>query len=299
MIAIKSACSVYVNWLNDLTGNWATWEPGAAVAVGDVGRFNEDFRFLHDQNLGDFNVRFSCSEERRVGSRLYVTGGDFHVGGLASAGLVSSIPRAGQLDSSVRITAVKQHACILQLQDPSESSVLDVRNVLVQIADLVQTRRWEIDLVAVMGRLRVRRGFAAISQGAGQSMEFGVAGEVPLADILHAGHAELHLAHNRGSSGFLLYEFSNRQTPVFLPPIRIKRSIWGRLLPWRREGSLLIAPDGRRFDPRHSRPAWLATLHSPDCTILTIRRSPRLNCPTSPSRTCSRKLLPLLIRLHL
>ena len=57
------------------------------------------------------------------------------------------------------------------------------------------------------------------------------------------------MSRSRSVTGFLLYEFGKHDTPGFSPPIRVKQSWWGRLLPWRTDGSWLIDPNGRRYNP--------------------------------------------------
>lgn len=246
----KSACWSYVTWYHKLSGNWATWEPGEFLAAGDVGRFDSDRRFHHSENLADYHITFSVSAERPATPRLYVTGDDFRVEARAAEKLAPGLSALGHAGAGLRIVARKEHACVLQLQGVTESHILAKRDVLVQIAKLLSQRRWAIDSAVVVGRLRVSRGLAAISLGAGQSMELNVSGEVRLAQGLEIGHAELVLAHRRSTTGFLLYEFEADETPVFLPPIRIKRSLWARLLPWRTDGRWIIDPDGRRHDPQ-------------------------------------------------
>ena len=92
---------------------------------------------------------------------------------------------------------------------------------------------------------QARRGFVAISQGSGQSVELKAIGDVRLTEVLEA---ELLLASERNMTDFLLYEFGSRETPFFFPPIRVKQSLWDRLLPWRPEGPWLIDPTGGRHD---------------------------------------------------
>jgi hypothetical protein len=245
----KSACWSYVTWCKDASGNWATWEPGEIVNVGDVGRFDEDRRFRHYQTLADYGVPFATSEETPVGSRRYLNNNDFRVEARAAENLAPGFSVLGDLSSGARFTARREHACVLQMEDVTESSLLGAREVLVQIAELVRIGEWELDSALVVRRLRAGRGFAAISQGTGQSIEFKSAGSLRLPLAVEIGHAEMLLAHDRSDTGFLLYEFSGRETPVFMPPVRVKRRLWARLLPWRAVGPWLIDPDGRRHDP--------------------------------------------------
>ena len=268
----KSPCWSYVTWYNACSsGNWATWEPGSVVNPGDVGRFNKDRRFLPWGTLNDYKVRFTPSKEMPVAPRLYATGSEFRVLTKAAGRAAPSFAGLGRLDAGVRITAKRKHACLLQLRKATESRIIDTKALLEQIATLLRSGAWDLDLVVVAGRVRARRGFAAISQGAGQSLELKASGDVRLAEVLEGGGAELLLASDRSTTDFLLYEFGRRETPCFYPPIRVKQSLWDRLLPWRPDGPWLIdsaggchdasklptdlsglVPEARRYNPQYS-----------------------------------------------
>jgi hypothetical protein len=55
----RSACWSYVTWHHRCSSSdWATWEPGEVVDLGDVGRFNADRRFLLElKAIGDPGLR--------------------------------------------------------------------------------------------------------------------------------------------------------------------------------------------------------------------------------------------------
>jgi excisionase family DNA binding protein len=248
----KSACWSYVTWYNKCSGgNWATWEPGDVVSPGDVGRFDKERRFCHWETLGHYNVSYTVSEEMPVASHLYATGKAFRVETKVAEQSAVGFVGLGRLDAGVRITAEREHACLLQLREATESRITETRSLLNQIATLLRDGKWDLDLVVVTRRVRARNGFAAISQGAGQSVELKAIGEVRLAEVLEVGDSELLLASDRSTSGFLLYEFGTRETPVFFPPIRVRHDLWDRLLPWRSEGPWLIDPAGGRHDSRN------------------------------------------------
>jgi repressor LexA len=269
----KSACWAYVTWYNEASsGNWATWEPGELVNPGDVGRFDENRRFQHCDTLASYKINFMVSKEHPIAPRLYATGKTFRVVTKAAGQAAAGFTSLGGLDAGVKFTAEREHSCLLQLQEATESHILTkTHDLLQQIAALVRSGEWDLDLAVVVRRVRAKRGFAAISQGAGQSVELKATGDVNLAEDFSIGGAELLLASDMATTGFMFYEFGNRTTPVFYPPIRVRQSLWDRLLPWRREGPWLIDPAGgrhqvsslmvdlsgflpqdRRYDPRRS-----------------------------------------------
>jgi hypothetical protein len=165
----KSACWSYVTWYNECSsGNWATWEPGEFVSPGDVGRFDENLRFRHYDTLSNYKISFSVSRELPITPRLYATGKTLRVVTKAAGQSAAGFTSLGGLDAGVKFTAEREHACILQLQEATESYILTKTHDLLQrIAALVCSEDWDLDLVVVVRRIRARRGFAAISRGAG------------------------------------------------------------------------------------------------------------------------------------
>jgi repressor LexA len=270
----RSACWSYVTWHHRCSSSdWATWEPGEVVDLGDVGRFNAERRFLHYENLRrDYGVSFRVSKPLPVAPRHYRTDKYFRV----ETKLAES---SGALNADVRVLAKRKHACILELSGATETRVTNTNAVMRQIAALVRVGGWDLDLVAVVGRIQAGRGFAAISQAAGQALELKAIGDPGLREILAAEGpgkildigAELLLASGWRATGYLIYEFGRRETPVFTHTIRVKQSLWSRLLPrygqepWlidpasgRGNLDTLLAslahlpPEARRYDPQRS-----------------------------------------------
>lgn len=68
-----------------------------------------------------------------------------------------------------------------------------------------------------------------------------------LAGVADLGHVGLTLAAGPSRAHFLCYDFGPGSTPVFSSAIRVRRSLWDRLLPWRHDGPVLIGPDGRIY----------------------------------------------------
>jgi excisionase family DNA binding protein len=234
-----------VTWYHECSGgNWATWEPGEVVSPGDVGRFDKERRFHHWATLKDYGVSFTVSKEAPIAPRYYASGKAFRVNAIARE---QSGPGLSKIEAGVKLTAEREHACLLQLRDATESHINETAGILGQVRELLCSGKWDIDLVVVEKKIRAKSGFAAISQGAGQSLDIGTKGNLGLAEDREVVDAEIFLASGRNVTGFLLFEFRTRETPIFFPPIRIKHSLWGRLLPWRAEGPWLIDPAGLRY----------------------------------------------------
>src|ERR1700691_1960794 len=88
----RSACWSYVTWYNKVSsGDWATWEPGSPVSLGDVGKFDRRRRFRKWKNLNDLGICFDVSEEIPRGARFYVGEKDFNAG----SSLTAKTPVAG------------------------------------------------------------------------------------------------------------------------------------------------------------------------------------------------------------
>jgi repressor LexA len=248
----RSACWSYVTWYNKCSGgNWATWAPGEVVSPGDVGRFDDDRRFRRFGQLADYGISFAASEEQAVESCLYGSSRAFRIKTRPAGRKPSRPASADGLDGSVRVTATQEHACLLQLRDATQSRILHRKDLLSQIAALVRSGDWDLDLVVVTGRVQVGRGFAAIAQDAGESVEFRSPSDVRLTRELGTGRAALSLVPARATAGFMVYQFAESATPVFFPPVRVKHSLWNRLLPWRAGGPWLTDPAGTRHDAGH------------------------------------------------
>jgi repressor LexA len=259
----RSACWSYVTWHHRCSGDWATWAPGAAVDVGDVGRFDADRRFLHHENLRrDYDFSFSTSGENPATPRRYVIDEHFRV-------------ETGTLHADMAVVSEQRHACILELNGVTETRIEGTHAVMRRIADLVRAGAWELDLVVVLARIQARQGFAAISRAKGQTLRLTVTGdagprESATADgpgRIPASGGQLSVA---SALGYLVYEFGRPATPAFTSAIRVKQSLWSRLLPRQDQEPWAVDPGGRkgldkllgdlshlppqarRYDPQHS-----------------------------------------------
>ncbi len=224
---------------------------------GTVGFFDRERRFTHYRTLADCGIvpKIAAAEwpER---SRLVWSDGDVHLNFKASGQSPAGFDALGALDAGLRVTANREHACVLHMRDLSEAWIKDVDAVLRQIKGLLLRGEWEVDSVVVARRLEAREGFAAVSLGSGQSFEVKADGDASNAGTADFGRAGFLLASGRASGSFLFYDFGSGSTPVFSSAIRVRRDLWGRLLPWRRDCGVLIGPDGRAY---HGLPEDLAS----------------------------------------
>jgi len=218
------------------------------VQPGTVGFFDRERRFTHYRTLGDCGIMPKIAAAEWPGrSRLVWSDGDVHLNFKASGQSPAGFDALGALDAGLRVTANREHACVLHMRDLSEAWIKDVDAVLRQIKELLLRGEWEVDSVVVARRLEAREGFAAVSLGSGQSFEVRADGDAGNAGAADFGRAGFLLASGRASGSFLFYDFGPGSTPVFSSAIRVRRDLWGRLLPWRRDGDTLIGPDGRPY----------------------------------------------------
>ena len=262
----RSACWSYVTWYNkESSGNWATWVPGEAVEPGNVGRFDEQMRFWRTKTLAAVRV----ASARRPGAQTLWSGGDIRFTAEADGRSALALGALGDLGGGLKITASRAHACFLHMGELRESWIANEDEVLARVAN--DLKNWEIDSVIVGRRLEARRGFAAISRSAGASFDASAAGGVAA-----IGAAEFSLQAGRSRGGFHFYEFGPGSIPVFSRAHRVKRSLWGRLLPWRHDGPSLIGPDGRRYEGPGPSPSALSGLppearqYDPERSAMTL-----------------------------
>jgi hypothetical protein len=190
------------------------------------------------------------SHEKSIGARFYRSKSGTRLDPKVSGKSAAGFDVLGKADAGVRITAETSHACVLHMLGATEKSITNREQVMNEVLALIGQGKWSIDYQIVMSRVRARRGFAAISMGAGQSLELKAAGHLQaIIAALDLGGAEFVLASSHATTDFLLYKFSERETPTFGLPVRVRANLWDRLLPWRTVGEFLIGPDGRRYPP--------------------------------------------------
>lgn len=253
----RSACWTYVTWYNDLSsGDWATWLPGRKVDPGSVGSFNGDRRFDHYETLEELGITCASYSEEIPGEEgFYSTAGGFTFEPKIAGSAVPGFAALGELDAGVKLTAKTAHACLLQLVNPTVKKVINQRQVQEAVLAQAKSGLWTIDSEIVMSRTRCSTGFAAISQAGGQSLELKAAAKLPaVINDQNLGGLELRLASSRATTDFLLHVFGPASTPVFGGVVRLKHSLWDKLLPWRSEGGYLVDPNGKRFRPRNLPP---------------------------------------------
>jgi hypothetical protein len=244
----ESVCRTYVTWYNKLTSNWATWEPGEVVQPGAVGCFDREQRFTHYRTLADYRIAAEvATAESPVRNRLVYSDDDVHLDLKASGRSPAGFEALGTLDAGLKVTADREHACMLHMRDISEARIRNVDAVLQQIKDRLLRGEWEVDSVVVVRRLEVGQGFAAISSGSGLSFEAKADGDARLMGVADLGHAGFQLAPGRDRGSFLFYNFGPGSTPAFSSAIRVRRDLWDRLLPGRRDRGVLVGPDGRAY----------------------------------------------------
>jgi len=237
----------YVTWYYELTGNWATWEPGNRVEPGTVGSFDSRRRFNHYRTLAAYHIVPEIATANLPGSRLAWSDGEIHLDFKASGESAAGFEALGALDAGVKVTANREHGCILHMRGLSEAWITNIDEVLTQIKALFLSGQWEIDSVVVVRRLEARQGFAAVSIVSGRSFEAKASADARLMGAADLGSAGFLLAPGRAGGNFLFYDFGPGSTPVFSSTIRIRRDLWDRLLPWRRDRGALIGPDGRTY----------------------------------------------------
>jgi hypothetical protein len=175
--------------------------------------------------------------------------GGFEFQPKAAASVAPGFAALGEADAGVRLTANAEHACLIQMLNPTVRQIENQRPVKEAVLARVRAGSWSLDLHVVIRRTRCSRGFAAVSRVGRQSVEFKTGAKLPavITDENLPG-LELGLASGRSSSGFMITPFIENSTPAF-GVVGVKRTLWHKLLPWRSEGGYLIDPNGKRFLP--------------------------------------------------
>ena len=248
----RSACWTYVTWYHDLsTTEWATWLPGKPIQPGSIGAFNRERCFDHYETLQDLGITCArLSSETPVPPVFYSTMGGFEFEPKAAASVAPGFFELGRADAGVKLTANAEHACLIQMLNPTVRRIKNQRQVKEAVLAQVRDSLWSLDKHVVMNRTRCTSGFAAVSRAGRQSLEFKTSAQLPaVVTDQSLPFLDLGLVSGRSSSGFLLSPFIETSTPAFGGVVRVKRDLWHRLLPWRSDGWYLVDPYGKRFLP--------------------------------------------------
>lgn len=241
-----------MTWYHDLsTTDWATWLPGTPIEPGSVGVFNRERCFDHDETLEEHGITCArLSSETPVQPIFYSTMGGFEFEPKAAASVAPGFGTLGEANLGVKLTANAEHACLIQMLNPTVRRIENQRQVQEAVLAQMRDGLWRVDLQVVMRRTRCTSGFAAVSRAGKQSVEFKTGAKLPAVitdqDLPDLG---LGLASGWSSSGFLVSPFTETSTPAFGGVVRVKRELWHKLLPWRSEGWYLVDPRGKRFLP--------------------------------------------------
>ena len=246
-----------MTWYHELsTSDWATWLPGAPIQPGSVGVFNKERCFDHNETLEHYGITCArLSSETPVQPFFYSTMGGFEFEPKAAASASVGFAALGEAEAGVKLTANAEHACLIQLLNPTVRQIENQRQVKEAVLAQVKAGQCPLDLHVVMRRTRCTRGFAAVSRAWKTSVEFKTGARLPaVVTDQNLPGLELGLASGRSSSGFFVSPFAENSTPAFGGVVRVKRDLWAKLVPWRSEGAYLVDPNGKRFLPRNPPP---------------------------------------------
>ncbi len=116
-----------MTWYNELTGNWATWEPGDLVRPGTVGFLDRQRRFTHYKTLAGYGIVPEIATAEWLGrTRLVWSDGDVHLNLKASGQPSAGFEVLGDLDAGLKVTANREHACVLHMRDLHEAWIEDM-----------------------------------------------------------------------------------------------------------------------------------------------------------------------------
>lgn len=243
----KSPSWSYVNWYNELTGDWATWEPGRRVEPGAVGSFDGHLRFNSYRTLHDYGIVPRVAVTNLPESTLVKSNSERHFDFKASGESSAGVAPGSNLAAKTEVATNREYAFIMYMRERNEAWIKNIEDVLLRVKDLLLKGYWEPDTVIVVRRTEAQQGFAAVSRGSEQSFKAKVDADVRVLSVADLASAGVELAPGVSHEDFLAYDFGPGSTPVMSRLIRVKKDRWSKLLPWRDSAGTLIAPDGRVY----------------------------------------------------
>lgn len=214
---------------------------------GYVGRFGRDGCFSPSGTLEDYKIHFEKAERKRFGAVLLSSGEDVTVKGKISGRLSAAFAFLGKAEAGLKFTAKRQYACVLHMRGISEGWIVDPDRAFEAVRRALLERKWPVDRVVVVRRYKVEQGFAAIFHKAGQSFEVKAAAGLNVVDLADLEGIDFDFDATHQQGGVQFYEFVSGATPTFSGALRVRRDLWDKLLPWRRDRGVLIGPDGSRY----------------------------------------------------
>jgi hypothetical protein len=255
-----------VTWYHDLsTKDWATWLPGDAIKAGSVGSFNAERCFEHRETLEGHGISIAqYSGDIPLDPIFCWTAGGFEFEPAAASKVAPGFGLLGEVGGRLKFTAKTEHACLLQMLNPTEKRIKNQQQVKEAVLARLISGDWNIDDHIVMRRTRCTSGFALISKARGKGVELTTTADLPavIGDQDLPG-LDLRLAPGWSNADFLLRHFGQNSTPTFGDVSRVKRDLWDKLLPWSHREASLIDPNGKRFLPRQL-PPGLTGYAAPD-----------------------------------
>ncbi|MFZ4159886.1 hypothetical protein ACOZDE_15840 [Streptomyces griseoincarnatus] len=234
-------CSSYVTWIYNETSNWATWEPGDRVDLGDIGYFDRSLKFTKaDTSANLLNTPPHVIQVQKIGSRIHYSSRYFSVSTNASVGT----PGAA---AEVTFTLKRGEGHVLQTRQgvcegvDNEASMLDAAKSAIATAD------WCLAWVLVCERKKVDGGFAAACKGKGTSFTMQASAPVPQGSIADVGFG-LGVVKSDGQVNH--WGFTQGSTPVFDRVWRVRPDMIDRLYG---DNSEWISADRLYYRPGHSR----------------------------------------------
>lgn len=237
----------YVKWYNERTGHWATWVPGKRVEPGAVGSFDRQLRFNSYRTLAKFGITPRISSTSLSGNMLAQSNSERHFDFKASGESSPGLAAGSSIDARTKVATSHEYDLILHMRERNEAWISNIEDVLLRVQGLLLAGIWTPDMVLVVRRTEARQGFAAISLGSGKTVKAKIDADARILSAVDLASAGVELSPGASHGDFLTYDFGPGSTPVISELVRVKKTLWDLLLPWRHSGGTLIAPDGRVY----------------------------------------------------
>ncbi|MBT2367135.1 hypothetical protein J7E88_17930 [Streptomyces sp. ISL-10] len=221
-VAVAAFSRSYVSWVYNETSDWATWEPGDPVNVGDIGYFDRSLKFTQ----ADTAARLlgnppDVYQRHRVGRRLHYSSRYFSVTSKVGVGA------PGMAAAEVTFVLKRGEGHVLQIGKGICEGLKNERELLEAAKRALIAEDWCLSWILICERTVVDGGFAVACRGQGASFTMGA--NVEPQALSHGVLAQVGLHMLRSDGHVNHWEFDTDSTPTFDRVWRVRPRLIDRL----------------------------------------------------------------------
>lgn len=222
----RSAVQAYDRYLDELWDNlhyWATWQPTAPIALGDVGEIGRDYIFVKRGTLAEFGIPFDVAPDADSGDLEHVSRRGVSIAVKAEGEVSTLFPHVPDLRAAIRFSFSEEHSVVFRATECYEDSLKDQLSISQAIVRKASAGDWPLTYAVITHVVRAARGTIIISGSRDASIELSGSGEGQAGGHLDiAASAGVQIGVRKDIATQVVA--SEGLTPLFRP-MRVRKSL--------------------------------------------------------------------------